>query len=124
MSYAGLDGDSAMRLIEVSFALHRATVELEGVDSDGLAQSCTGYLPVPGVTGLASEERGIRTTSAVDDIHAARAHFDDVNAMIAAGATAVLSRSLVVTSEAGTGVTKDETDCEPAAVLIPRRYTL
>ena len=39
MSYSGLDGDSAARLIEASIALHRATVALEDMDSGGLAQS-------------------------------------------------------------------------------------
>ena len=106
MSYPGLDDDSAMRLIEASFALHRGTVALEGMDSDGLAELCPRYLPVPGGKGLVLEASSIRTTSAVDDIHTALAHIEDVDVVIAAGATAALTGSLV-TSEVGTEVTKD-----------------
>jgi len=119
MTYSGVDGDSAARLIEASFALHRAIIALSGMGSDGLAQSCTEYLPALGGAQLALEKSGTSTTSAVDDIHTAVAHIDDVNAIIAAGAAEALLASIADTSEVGVELAERETACSTAEVQLP-----
>lgn len=124
MSYSGLDGDSPVRLIEASFALYRAIIALEGMDSGGLAQSCTEYLPAPSGGSLALDEPRVRAKSAVDDIHTAVTHVDDVNAIIADGAVAALLASTADTSEVGTELIKNEARGNAAEVQIPQREVL
>jgi hypothetical protein len=116
MSYAGPDGDSALRLIEAGYALHRAAVALEGMGPGTLAQSWTGYRSTPNGKGPAPREDRIESASALDDINTAMAHVDDVNAAIAAAATDGSPGPSLITAEVGRRESKNETDFTASAI--------
>jgi hypothetical protein len=75
---AGLDGDLAVRLIEVSRSLHRATVAIDGIEPGSLAQLCVGQSPELDADGNVLE--GIARDTALGHVNVAIALVDGLNA--------------------------------------------
>ena len=86
-SYADPDGDSVMRLIEASWALHRAAIALEGMGPGTLAQLWTRYRQTPDGESPSPLDATVGSMSVLDDIGTAMTHVDKVNTTIAGAAT-------------------------------------
>lgn len=99
MSYAGPDGDSEMRLIEASFALHQATIALEPIGNELNSSVVPGILKA--VVVLLGALRLNGEPGAYQQIEAAATVFDETIRRILIGLESEPYVPLVTDSSAG-----------------------